>query len=81
MRTTVEIRDDQHEALLALAGRRGERGFSRLLQDALDSYLGREEEAIRRKRVEDAIAAFDSFTREEGESLHRHVEELRQRWR
>ncbi|MGH3826228.1 MAG: ribbon-helix-helix protein, CopG family [Pseudonocardiaceae bacterium] len=39
MRTTVEIGDEQHRALSALAQRRGLRGFSQLLQEALDSYL------------------------------------------
>lgn len=40
MRTTVEISDQQHRALSALAQRRGLRGFSQLVQEALDSYLG-----------------------------------------
>ena len=40
MRTTVEISDAQHRALSALAQRRGLRGFSQLVQEALDAYLG-----------------------------------------
>ncbi|MCV7382612.1 hypothetical protein [Mycolicibacter longobardus] len=39
MRTTVEITDDQHRALSAIAQRRGVRGFSVLVQEALDGYL------------------------------------------
>ena len=39
MRTTVELRDDQHAALAALASRRGMRGYSALVQEALDLYL------------------------------------------
>jgi hypothetical protein len=39
MRTTVELRDDQHAALAALASRRGLRGYSTLVQEALDIYL------------------------------------------
>ncbi len=39
MRTTVELRDDQHAALAALASRRGLRGYSSIVQDALDLYL------------------------------------------
>jgi hypothetical protein len=39
MRTTVELRDDQHAALAALASRRGLRGYSVLVQEALDEYL------------------------------------------
>lgn len=40
MRTTVEITDTQHRALSAVAQRRGLRGFSQLVQEALDVYLG-----------------------------------------
>ncbi|WP_343602128.1 hypothetical protein [Mycobacterium sp.] len=39
MRTTVEITDEQHRALSAIAQRRGVRGFSTLVQEALDGYL------------------------------------------
>jgi hypothetical protein len=39
MRTTVEITVEQHRALSAIAQRRGVRGFSVLVQEALDSYL------------------------------------------
>jgi hypothetical protein len=40
VRTTVEISAGQHRALSALAQQRGLRGFSQLVQEALDSYLG-----------------------------------------
>jgi hypothetical protein len=39
MRTTVEITEEQHRALSAIAQRRGVRGFSVLVQEALDGYL------------------------------------------
>ena len=39
MRTTVDITDQQHEALIAIARLRSLRGFSVLVQEALDSYL------------------------------------------
>lgn len=39
MRTTVEITDEQHRALSAVAQRRGLRGFSQLVQEAVDAYL------------------------------------------
>lgn len=40
MRTTVEISAGQHRALNALAQQRGLGGFSQLVQEARDSYLG-----------------------------------------
>jgi predicted nucleic acid-binding protein len=39
MRTTVEIRDEHRARLLDLAARRGEKGFSAILAEALDRYF------------------------------------------
>lgn len=39
MRTTVDIPESQHRALGALAQHRRLRGFSQLVQEALDAYL------------------------------------------
>jgi metal-responsive CopG/Arc/MetJ family transcriptional regulator len=39
MRTTVEITEEQHQALSAVARRRGLRGFSALVQEAVEAYL------------------------------------------
>ena len=39
VRTTVEIPDVQRARLLELAVRRGEKGFSRLIQEAVDRLL------------------------------------------
>ena len=41
MRTTVEITDAQRAGLLELAARRGEKGFSRLVQEAVEAILAR----------------------------------------
>jgi predicted transcriptional regulator len=42
-RTTVEISEEHHRALTALARRRGVRGFSVLVQEALTEYLSNAE--------------------------------------
>jgi metal-responsive CopG/Arc/MetJ family transcriptional regulator len=39
MRTTIEITEAHRRALNDLAKRRGVRGYSQLIQEALDSYL------------------------------------------
>ncbi len=51
MRTTIEIPDEQRARLLEIAGRRGEKGFSKLVQEALELYLNDHE---RRDAVETA---------------------------
>jgi hypothetical protein len=108
MQGTVDIRDDQHQALLALMEKRGLKDFSPLVQAAVDAYLAKcaneasatyariralagsvsDEEAehmrevvSQRHRAADAMSAFESFTDEDGESLARHVQEIRSRWR
>ena len=44
MRTTIELRDDQRAALLSLAAKRGQKGFSSLVEEALDDWLRRQAE-------------------------------------
>ncbi|MCI0546730.1 MAG: hypothetical protein L0027_05550 [Candidatus Rokubacteria bacterium] len=39
MRTTIEIKAEHRERLLQLAARRGHKGFSQLIGEALDAYL------------------------------------------
>jgi len=55
MRTTIELSDAHRAILLRLAAERGQKGFSRLVADAIDAYqsnlgLGHEREAAQRLR-------------------------------
>lgn len=79
MRTTVEIRDDHRARLLELAARRGEKGFSRIVEEALDRYLastsGREE------RVRRALGAIGSLDEEAARRLEESAERIRATWR
>ncbi len=50
MRTTIEMSDEVRAQLLELAARRGLKGFSGLVQDALESYLEDLESAGERVR-------------------------------
>jgi predicted transcriptional regulator len=79
MRTTVEIRDEHRARLLELAARRGEKGFSRLVEEALDLYLRREEE--RRETVRRALATRGSLAPAEVADLEAEVRRLREHWR
>lgn len=79
MRTTVEISDEQRARLLALAARRGEKGFSARVRDAIDAYLARERE--RERRVAAALAAKGALSDREARALRDSIAELRSRWR
>ncbi len=79
MRTTIEIPDEQRAKLLEIAARRGENGFSKLVQEALELYL--EEIAAREQRVNEALSAIGSLDDEGAQELRESVRQVRERWR
>jgi predicted transcriptional regulator len=79
MRTTIELRDDQRARLLEIAAQEGRKGFSHLIEEAVDRFL--DEEADRREEVAQALALVGSFGSEEAEALRTRTRELRARWR
>jgi hypothetical protein len=79
MRTTLEITDAQRARLLEIAARRGEKGFSRLVQDALDRYLADEEN--RNGRIEAALAVGGTLSDKAAAALEGSVRQLRKTWR
>ena len=80
MRTTVEITEEQRQALAKLAAERGERGFSRFVQDALDKYL--HEQTTKSEKAKNALAALDSFTGKEADTMEKAVQATRSgKWR
>lgn len=79
MRTTVELSDEIRAKLLELAARRGERGFSALVEEAVAGYLEQEEE--RRRRAEEARSVLGAMEEEDAAELEASVRRLRERWR
>lgn len=79
MRTTIELSDDHRARLLELAARRREKGFSAIVEEALERYFAREER--RREAVGRALAALGSFSAEEADRLEEEVARLRRSWR
>jgi hypothetical protein len=79
MRTTVEMKPEHRSALLALARRRGEKGFSTVLAEALEEYLSGERE--RRRRREDLLSLAGILPPEDAERLRRVTKALRESWR
>lgn len=79
MRTTIELRNDQRARLLQIAAERGEKGFSGLVQEAVDHYL--EELDRRDQAVDGAVSALGSLSDEEADAVRERVAALRSRWR
>ncbi len=79
MRTTIELTDEQRACLLEIAGRRGEKGFSHLVREAVDRYL--KEEASRSEKIVAARSVLGSFSDEEAEAMQDFIRMLRSSWR
>lgn len=79
MRTTIDLPDEQRAKLLELAAKRGEKGFSVLVQEAVAAYL--EQQAGGSERVKRAIALRGALQGEEGEKLSEAAQEARRSWR
>jgi len=75
MRTTIEMSDDIRARLLEIAARRGMKGFSPLVQDALESFLGEldsENEKVRR-----ALLLKGAFREKDADSMRAIIRHLR----
>lgn len=79
MRTTVELSDEVRAKLLELAARRGERGFSALVEEAVVRYLAEEDE--RRQRAEEARGVLGTLDPGEASELETSIALVRSRWR
>jgi hypothetical protein len=79
MRTTIEIKPEHRAKLLELAARRGAKGFSELVGEALEAYLRAEadRDALRRR----AVRLKGTLPAREARSLRATAEALRKSWR
>ncbi len=79
MRTTIELTDDQRAELMRLAARRRLKGFSQIVQEALDEYLRRQEG--REQEIAAALALKGSLKKKEADEFEERVRLLRESWR
>jgi metal-responsive CopG/Arc/MetJ family transcriptional regulator len=79
MRTTIEIDDEHRAKLLEIAARRGLKGFSQIVAEAIDSYLAAEHNLD--KRREEVRQLQGSLSPKEAEDLRRRVAKIHKHWR
>jgi metal-responsive CopG/Arc/MetJ family transcriptional regulator len=79
MRTTVEMKPEHRSALLSVASRRGQKGFSAVLGEAIEHYLRAEQD--REKRRKSLLSLAGSLSRHEAVNLRRTFQHLREHWR
>ena len=79
MRTTIEMKDEHRARLLEIAARRGEKGFSKIVEEALDRYLQSEmkKEDSRRR----ALLVRGILGEKETRELRIRTRSVREYWR
>ena len=77
MRTTVDITDDQRAALAAIAARRGIRGFSAIVREAIDRYL-RDEDG---DDLDVVLSLEGSISDDEADEMRRRIADAWATWR
>ena len=79
MRTTVEITEDQRAELLKLAAKRGMKGFSQLVQEAIDSFL--DAQATRQSQISKALSLKGSLKGKGSDEFEERTKSIRENWR
>jgi hypothetical protein len=79
VRTTIEITDEQRSKLLALAAAKGMKGFSGLVQKALDEFLSKSD--VEEHLVEQAMSMMGALDDDEARALAEECASIRERWR
>lgn len=79
MRTTIEMTDAQRARLLEIAATRGEKGFSHLVQEALDLYLREHDKIADRRKAADRLMG--SWGTKEADAAVKEIRKVRAQWR
>jgi len=79
MRTTIELTDDQRAELVRLAARRRLKGFSLIIQEAVDEYL--RQQGGREKAIATALTLKGCLGIEEADELEERIRLIREQWR
>ena len=78
MRTTVEISDKHRSILLSLSAQKGLRGYSRIIEDAIDYYIEHRLKAVEKKR--DILKMKGAWKGQEPREIRSRLAELRENW-
>ena len=79
MRTTIEIPDEQRARLLEISGARGEKGYSRLIREAIDLFL--KERRRKEGMVKAALATRGALQNDEADEFEERIRHIREDWR
>lgn len=78
MRTTIELKEDHRALLHAIAAHRGWRGYSRVVEEAIEFYLAYHDAAEEARRT--LLNRKGAWSEEEAERTRAAIAELRRQW-
>lgn len=78
MRTTIEISNETRAKLMALAAKRGLRGYSEIVNEAIEEYLARLEG--REEEIAEILKLAGSLSEEESQQYAARTKEFWSRW-
>ena len=79
MRTTIEISDRHRGLLLSMAAERGLKGYSRIIEEALDYYIDHQRKATQAKK--NILKMKGSWSSREIKDLRTKLGEVRKNWK
>lgn len=79
MRTTIELSDDLISTLHAVAIQKGYRGYSKVIEEAINFYLTENEK--RKSQKEKILKMRGSWSLREVNTTKKRLEELRKNWK
>ena len=79
MRTTVELSNDHRSSLHSLAARRGLRGYSKLIQEAVDLYI--QEMTAKQGSAEHLLQMRGTWNKEEARKFQKKLKGIRKNWK
>jgi metal-responsive CopG/Arc/MetJ family transcriptional regulator len=79
MRTTIELSNEHRSALHSLSARRGLRGYSKLIQEAVDLYI---QKATAKEGSAKAILQMrGTWKKEDARRFQEKLSEIRKNWK
>jgi metal-responsive CopG/Arc/MetJ family transcriptional regulator len=79
MRTTIELTDEQRAELLRLAAKRHMKGFSQIIQEAVDEYL--QHQGGKAEAINAALSLEGCLDSKAADKFEERVRSLRELWR
>ena len=79
MRTTIELSNDRRSSLHSLAAQRGLRGYSKLIEEAVDLYI--HEKTTSKSKVEHLLKMRGTWNKEDARNFKKKLREIRRTWK